>query len=184
MLTRKIGRDPVGVKFGRKIGICSCSMLQTQCISVCPDSPIYYRPQTKFAKVMFLQLSVSHSVHRRGGGMRGGRGGMHGIWWDTVNERAVCILLESILVIYLTLALNRIILCTNNPWHQKWIQGGTEGAMAPNPSPVKISHKKDGRQRQPHRFHVSCPPLTRLLDLLLGTFHKIQYKTQNKVATV
>ena len=24
----------------------------------------YYRPQTKFAKVMFLHLSVSHSVHR------------------------------------------------------------------------------------------------------------------------
>ena len=27
----------------------------------------YYCPQTKFAKVMFLQVSVSHSVHRRGG---------------------------------------------------------------------------------------------------------------------
>ena len=27
---------------------------------------ICYRPQTKFAKVMFLHLSVSHSVHRRG----------------------------------------------------------------------------------------------------------------------
>ena len=26
----------------------------------------HYRPQTKFAKVMFLHLSVSHSVHRRG----------------------------------------------------------------------------------------------------------------------
>ena len=50
-----------------------------------------YRPQTKFAKVMFLHLSVSHSVHRVGGGMCGcggawvivGRhawlwGGMHG----------------------------------------------------------------------------------------------------------
>ena len=32
----------------------------------------YYRPQTKFAKVMFLHLSVSHSVHR--GGMHGCRG--------------------------------------------------------------------------------------------------------------
>ena len=30
----------------------------------------YYRPQKKFAKVMFLHLSVSHSVHR-------GRGGLH-----------------------------------------------------------------------------------------------------------
>ena len=36
--------------------------------------------------------------------------------------------------------------------------GGAEGAMAP-PGPVKIGHKKDGRQRQPHRFHVSRPPL-------------------------
>ena len=29
--------------------------------------------------------------------------------------------------------------------------------MAP-PGPVKIGHKKDGCQRQPHRFHVSRPP--------------------------
>ena len=26
------------------------------------------------------------------------------------------------------------------------------------PGPVKISHKKDGCQRRPHRFHISCPP--------------------------
>ena len=26
------------------------------------------------------------------------------------------------------------------------------------PSPVQTSHKKDGRQRQTHRFHVSLPP--------------------------
>ena len=32
----------------------------------------FYRPQTKFAKVMFLHLSVSHSVHR--GGEVGGGG--------------------------------------------------------------------------------------------------------------
>ena len=32
--------------------------------------------------------------------------------------------------------------------------GGAEGAMPP----VKISHKKDGRQRRPHRFYVSAPP--------------------------
>ena len=31
----------------------------------------FYRPQTKFAKVMFLHPSVSHSVHG-GGGRRGG----------------------------------------------------------------------------------------------------------------
>ena len=36
----------------------------------------YYRPQTKFAKVMFLHLSVSHSVH--GGGRAWLQGGMHG----------------------------------------------------------------------------------------------------------
>ena len=29
--------------------------------------------------------------------------------------------------------------------------------MAP-PDPVKISHKKDGRQTWPHRFHVSRSP--------------------------
>ena len=28
----------------------------------------FYRPQTKFAKVMFLHVSVSHSVHRGGAG--------------------------------------------------------------------------------------------------------------------
>ena len=26
------------------------------------------------------------------------------------------------------------------------------------PRPCKISHKKDGHQRQPHRIHVSQPP--------------------------
>ena len=37
------------------------------------------------------------------------------------------------------------------------------------PSPVQISHKKDGRQRRPHRkrFHVSWPPPTRPLDPML-----------------
>ena len=33
---------------------------------------VYYRPQKKFAKVMFLDLCVSHSVHR---GVCIGRGG-------------------------------------------------------------------------------------------------------------
>ena len=54
--------------------------------------------------------------------------------------------------------------------------GGAEGAMAP-PGPVKIGHKKDGRQRRPHRFHVSRPPplpLTRPLDPLLC----LQYQEQ------
>ena len=46
----------------------------------------------------------------------------------------------------------------NEVWGQAVADpGGAEGAMA-LPSPVQISHKKDGRQRRPHRFHVSCPP--------------------------
>ena len=35
----------------------------------------------------------------------------------------------------------------------------TEWAMPPPPGPVKISHKKDGRRRQLHKFHVSRSPL-------------------------
>ena len=55
-----------------------------------------------FAKVMFLHLSVSHSVHRRkicieGYGQTPPPG--HWILWDTVNEWAVRIILECILVI-------------------------------------------------------------------------------------
>ena len=60
---------------------------------------VYYRPQKKFAKVMFLDLCVGHSVHR---------GGLHREGWaeppphrilrDSVNERAVRILLKCILV--------------------------------------------------------------------------------------
>ena len=36
-------------------------------------------------------------------------------------------------------------------------RGGPRGPWPP-PGPVKIGHKKDGRRRQPHRFHVSRPP--------------------------
>ena len=32
---------------------------------------------------------------------------------------------------------------------------------------MKIGHKKDGRRKWPHRFHVSRPPLTRPMDPLL-----------------
>ena len=35
--------------------------------------------------------------------------------------------------------------------------GVPKGPWLP-PSPVQTSHKKDGHQRRPHRFHVSCPP--------------------------
>ena len=48
--------------------------------------------------------------------------------------------------------------CTPSPpAHSSGSRGGAEGAMPP-PSPVQISHKKDDRQRRPHRFHVSWPP--------------------------
>ena len=35
------------------------------------------------------------------------------------------------------------------------------------PGPVKISHTKDGRQRSPHRFHVSRPPTGRWIRYYL-----------------
>ena len=80
----------------------------------CQKSVIYYRPQTRFAKVMFSQVSVCP---------QGGAGGVcapmhvgiHPPWagtppgrytplfsacWDTVNKRAVRIPLECILVLF------------------------------------------------------------------------------------
>ena len=77
----------------------------------------HYGPQTKFwYKVMFLHLSVSHSVH-------GGRGGVCPIacWdtppgrhsllilWDTVNKQAVRILLECILVTHYS---SKLLICS------------------------------------------------------------------------
>ena len=96
---------------------------------------LFYRPQTKFAKVMFLHLSVSHSVHK-GEGVPGqvhppgkytppgrftpspwqvhpagqvhpprqvhpqaGKPPGHSVRWDMVNNRAVRIPLECILVL-------------------------------------------------------------------------------------
>ena len=44
---------------------------------------------------------------------------------------------------------------------------GGRGGHDPPPSPVKISHKKDGCQIRPQRFHVFRPPSTRPLDPLL-----------------
>ena len=43
---------------------------------------LYYRPQTKFAKVMFLHLSVSHSVHGVGEYL-----GRYTPWADTPPHR-------------------------------------------------------------------------------------------------
>ena len=54
---------------------------------------------------------------------------------------------------------------------QKRIRGGRGGhAPSPPPGPVKINHKKDGRLRQPYRFHVSLPTSTMPLDPLLAKF--------------
>ena len=85
----------------------------------------YYRPQTKFAKVMFSQVFVcsqggldqggvciQRDLHPGGSASRGsasGGGGAasgwvciqgdpHWILWDTVNKWAVCSLLECILI--------------------------------------------------------------------------------------
>ena len=95
---------------------CNCSAgfvgLHCECTSIAMR---YYRPQTKFAKVMFLQVSVclqgGACVVAPGGGMCGCSGGgacvvaPGGHAWDTtrygdtINERVVRILLECILVL-------------------------------------------------------------------------------------
>ena len=57
-----------------------------------------------------------------------------------------------------------------DPW-------GRRGAMA-HPGPVKISHKKEGRQRWLHRFHVSRPPpLNQPLDLPLEPTRDYGYRS-------
>ena len=57
----------------------------------------YYRPQRSCGKVMFSQACVKNSVH--GGGGHAWQGMPHWqILRDTVNERAVRILLECVLV--------------------------------------------------------------------------------------
>ena len=42
---------------------------------VCSEISVYYRPHTKFAKVVVLHLFISHSVHSGGGGLH--QGGLH-----------------------------------------------------------------------------------------------------------
>ena len=41
-------------------------ILNSRNLNIDAEVLLYYRPQTKFAKVMFLHVSVSHSVHRGG----------------------------------------------------------------------------------------------------------------------
>ena len=61
----------------QNIRVCVCKSsslgeLNSVDISTLVKMKFYYRPQTKFAKVMFLHLSVSHFVHRVGGGSASG----------------------------------------------------------------------------------------------------------------
>ena len=58
------------------------------------------------------------------------------------------------------------------PLHQTTVvdPGGVKGAMAP----VEISHKKDGCQRRPYRFHVSWPPYP-AAGSDAGQFNKLTY---------
>ena len=100
---------------------------EASCIAV--SAPINYRPQTKFAKVMFLHLSVSHSVHGTVVSASVHAGihtslGRHppppgqtptlrsACLGDTGNKRAVRILLECILILTVCYILkNRIQHC-------------------------------------------------------------------------
>ena len=64
-----LGRDPESFRLpskGRTVNICHSSKYASF-LSKYTCTLSFYRPQTKFAKVMFLHLSVSHSVH--GGGV-------------------------------------------------------------------------------------------------------------------
>ena len=56
----------------------------------------------------------------------------------------------------------------------------SSGSRGP-PGPVKIGHKKDGRQRQLHRFHVSRPPLTRPLDPLLDILQPFELGMNRRI---
>ena len=90
------------------IGLLSASLINSQ-------TDVYYRPQMRFGKVMFLHLSVSHSVHvgksaSRGVCIRGGGWAdpppllPDRILRDTVNERVVRIILECILHNFYTIS--------------------------------------------------------------------------------
>ena len=59
--------------------------------------------------------------------------------------------------------------------------GGAEGAMPPPPGPVKISHKKDGRQIRLHGFHVSRPPYLAAGSATAGRQSEIESKINKNV---
>ena len=66
-----LGRDPESFRLpskGRTVNICHSSKYASF-LSKYTCILSFYSPQTKFAKVVFLHLSVSHSVHMGGGGI-------------------------------------------------------------------------------------------------------------------
>ena len=106
-------RDPVYINTELKVNLCCYLSPCRMNTSIQFYTTNFYRPQTKFAKVMFLHLSVSHSVHRGESTWAGTPPGRYtpqagtspwqvhppgNVCWDMVNKRAVRILLECILV--------------------------------------------------------------------------------------
>ena len=53
-----------------------------------------------------------------------------------------------------------VLLQWKEPFNETCCSSGSRGGRGGHgpPGPVKKGHKKDGRQRRPHRFHVSRPP--------------------------
>ena len=108
-LTAGISAHGMSVKLASSLWICAASTIghrKEVFFGIGNEELPYYRSPTKFAKVMFLPLSVSHSVHRgvcsRGCLVLGG-GWSRGVcaWWKPPGRlllRAVRILLECILV--------------------------------------------------------------------------------------
>ena len=64
-------------------------------------------PETKLRKVMFSHACVKNSVHRRGACMAGGVRG----WKKRQWQRAVCILLECIVVCFIVSDVHKSLCC-------------------------------------------------------------------------
>ena len=61
-------------------------------------------------------------------------------------------------VLFLSVA-RKVIFIVNSDFKESISSGSGGVPRVPcPPNPVQISHKKDGCQRWPHRFHVSWPP--------------------------
>ena len=117
----------------------------------------YYRPQASFAKVMFLQVSVCPQGRGRAWqwGMRGRGGG--NAWW--VNELAVRILLEYILVLYGS----RQILLSLTRMHCSRMRTARSSSCPGGRSPP-------GTPPPPGTRHPS-PPVDRILDTRFSKYY-------------